>query len=110
VGWGRRVTPYDTIDSACKTLTLLAGAAQFASAWTTVAMTAERATVASNPYRVTPLRGAPAARVIAVLLAVAAVAVNCHTVVTWHSADGTCQVSRCLHEYIITLTQRTQRT
>jgi len=91
VGWGRRVTPYDTVDAACKTLTLLAGAAQFASAWTTVTMTAERASVAVNPYRVTPLRQAPAARVIVVLLAIAAVAVNCHIVVTWHSAGGACQ-------------------
>jgi len=91
VGWGRRVTPYDTIDVACKTLTLLAGSAQFASAWTTVAMAAERASVAANPYRVTPLRQAPAARVIVILLVVAAVAVNCHAIVTWHSAEGTCQ-------------------
>jgi len=91
VGWGRRITPYDTVDPACKTLTLVAGAAQFASAWTTVAMTAERASVAVNPYRVNPLRQAPAARVIVVLLAIAAVAVNCHIIVTWHSADGACQ-------------------
>jgi len=91
VGWGHRVTPYDTVDAACKTLTLLAGAAQFSSAWTTVVMAAERATVAVNPYRVTPLRGAPAARVIVVLLAITAVAVNCHVIVTWHSDGGTCQ-------------------
>jgi len=91
VGWGHRVTPYDTVDAACKTLTLLAGAAQFASAWTTVAMAAERASAAINPYHVTPLRQAPAARVISVLLAIAAIAVNCHIIVTWHSAGGTCQ-------------------
>jgi len=59
-------------------------------------MTAERATVASNPYRVTPLRQAPAARVIVILLAVAAIAVNCHTVVTWHSSDSMCHVSTLL--------------
>lgn len=91
VGWGHRVTPYDTVDAACKTLTLLAGAAQFSSAWTTVAMAAERASAAVNPYRVTPLRQAPAARVIVILLAIAAVAVNCHVIVTWHSAGGMCQ-------------------
>ena len=91
VGWGRRVTPYDTVDAACKTLTLLAGAAQFASAWTMVAMAAERASVAVHPYRVTQLRQAPAATVIVVLLAVAGTAVNCHVVVTWHSVGGTCQ-------------------
>jgi len=91
VGWGRRVTPYDTVDVACKTLTLVAGAAQFASAWTTVAMAAERASVAVSPCRVTPLRQAPAARVVVVLLATAAVAVSCHVVVTWHSAGGACQ-------------------
>jgi len=90
VGWGRRVTPYDTVDVACKTLTLLAGAAQFASAWTTVAMAAERASAAVNPYRVTPLRQAPAARVVVGLLATAAVAVSCHVVVTWQSDGGSC--------------------
>jgi len=91
VGWGRRVTPYDTVDVACKTLTLIAGAAQFASAWTTVAMAAERASAAVNPYRVTPLRQAPAARVVVILLAIAAVAVSCHVVVTWHSDAGSCR-------------------
>ena len=32
-----------------------------------------------------------AARLIAVLLAIAAVAVNCHVIVTWHSSEGECQ-------------------
>jgi len=91
VGWGRRVTPYDTVDAACKTLTLMAGAAQFASAWTTVAMAAERASAAVNPYRLTPLRQAPAAKVIVILLSIAAVAVSCHVIVTWHSDGGMCQ-------------------
>lgn len=93
VGWGRGVTPYDTVDAACKTLTLLSGASQFASAWTLVAMVSERTSVAMNPYRLTKIRHASAARYIVLATCVAAVLFNCHAIVAWRSSPSADDVS-----------------
>jgi hypothetical protein len=92
VGWGRGVTPYDTVDVACKSLTLLSGTSQFASAWTLVAMASERTSVALNPYRLTRIRQARTARFIVLATCVAAVLVNCHVLVAWRSALPTTDV------------------
>lgn len=86
VGWGRGVTPYDTVDAACKTLTLLSGTSQFASVWTLVAMVSERTSVAINPYRLSRIRQARTARFIVLATSVAAILVNCHVIIAWRSS------------------------
>ena len=85
LGWGTRVTFYDSSTVACKALTFISYGFRFLSSWLLVGLACERLVVSTNPYQPSKFRTLKWARHAIIYSVITSLIFNSHVLFTWKS-------------------------